>query len=85
MTKCQNLGILVRDDTARDELRRQVGEIGLIMWVFSLPTLSFDVMSKCVDRTLYESKGLEFDDVHLFLVFFLCSNDFTFAFLGPSL
>lgn len=25
------LGILVRDDAARDELRRQVGEIGLIM------------------------------------------------------
>lgn len=65
MTKCENLGILVRDDVARDELRRQVGEIGLIMWVFSLPTSSFDVMSKCVDRTLYESKGLEFDDVHL--------------------
>ena len=43
MTKCQNIGILVRDDAARDELRRQVGEIGLIMSVFSLPTLSFDV------------------------------------------
>ena len=31
MTKCRNIGILVRDDAARDELRRQVGEIGLIM------------------------------------------------------
>ena len=30
-TKYQNSGILVRDDGARDELRRQVGEIGLIM------------------------------------------------------
>ena len=36
------------------------------MIFFSLSTLSFDVISKCVDRTLYESKGLEFDDVHLF-------------------
>ncbi|KAF8807162.1 hypothetical protein BYT27DRAFT_7189247 [Phlegmacium glaucopus] len=42
--------ILVRDDAARDELRRQVGEIGLIM-------------------TLYESKGLEFDDVLLYKFF----------------
>ena len=66
--KCQNLGILVRDDAARDELRRQVGEIGLIMFVFS-SNISFDVMSKCVDRTLYESKGLEFDDVNLFKIF----------------
>lgn len=40
MTKCPILGILVRDDAARDELRRQVGEIGLIMWGFSLPTSS---------------------------------------------
>jgi len=38
------IGILVRDEAAREELRKQVGEIGLIL-------------------TLYESKGLEFDDV----------------------
>ncbi len=28
-----DLGILVRDDAARDKLRSQVGEIGLIMFV----------------------------------------------------
>ncbi|KAJ6456165.1 hypothetical protein C8R45DRAFT_1187129 [Mycena sanguinolenta] len=42
--------ILVRDDAARDRLREQVGEIGLIM-------------------TLYESKGLEFNDVLLYNFF----------------
>ncbi|KAH8101588.1 hypothetical protein BXZ70DRAFT_933981 [Cristinia sonorae] len=39
--------ILVRDDAARERLRAQVGEIGVIL-------------------TLYESKGLEFDDVLLY-------------------
>ncbi|PIL29959.1 hypothetical protein GSI_07870 [Ganoderma sinense ZZ0214-1] len=42
--------ILVRDDAARDKLRSQVGDIGLIM-------------------TLYESKGLEFNDVLLYNFF----------------
>ncbi|KAF8974058.1 hypothetical protein BDZ97DRAFT_421872 [Flammula alnicola] len=42
--------ILVRDEAAREELRKQVGDIGLIM-------------------TLYESKGLEFDDVLLYKFF----------------
>ncbi|KAG2139121.1 uncharacterized protein EDB93DRAFT_708493 [Suillus bovinus] len=42
--------ILVRDDAARQKLRDQVGEIGLIM-------------------TLYESKGLEFNDVLLYNFF----------------
>ncbi|KAF7367508.1 UvrD-like helicase ATP-binding domain-containing protein [Mycena sanguinolenta] len=41
---------LVRDDAARDKLREQVGDIGLIM-------------------TLYESKGLEFNDVLLYNFF----------------
>ncbi|KAF8151989.1 hypothetical protein K438DRAFT_1988110 [Mycena galopus ATCC 62051] len=42
--------ILVRNDAARDKLREQVGDIGLIM-------------------TLYESKGLEFNDVLLYNFF----------------
>ncbi|CDO74781.1 hypothetical protein BN946_scf185001.g29 [Trametes cinnabarina] len=42
--------ILVRDEAARQRLRAQVGDIGLIM-------------------TLYESKGLEFNDVLLFNFF----------------
>ncbi|QRW07577.1 P-loop nucleoside triphosphate hydrolase [Ceratobasidium sp. AG-Ba] len=42
--------ILVRNEAAREELRAQVGEIGLIL-------------------TLYESKGLEFDDVLLYNFF----------------
>jgi ATP-dependent exoDNAse (exonuclease V) beta subunit len=39
--------ILVRNDATREKLRKQVGDIGLIM-------------------TLYESKGLEFNDVLLY-------------------
>ncbi|KAI0369978.1 hypothetical protein BV20DRAFT_945276 [Pilatotrama ljubarskyi] len=42
--------ILVRDEAARERLRAQVGDIGLIL-------------------TLYESKGLEFNDVLLFNFF----------------
>ncbi|KAG8752687.1 hypothetical protein FRC12_011837, partial [Ceratobasidium sp. 428] len=42
--------ILVRNEAARESLRAQVGEIGLIL-------------------TLYESKGLEFDDVLLYNFF----------------
>jgi hypothetical protein len=30
------IGILVRDDTAREKLQEQVGDVGLIMWVNSL-------------------------------------------------
>ncbi|TBU21885.1 hypothetical protein BD311DRAFT_811916 [Dichomitus squalens] len=41
--------ILVRDEAARDKLRAQVGDIGLIM-------------------TLYESKGLEFNDLKFLYV-----------------
>ncbi|THG96062.1 hypothetical protein EW026_g5704 [Hermanssonia centrifuga] len=42
--------ILVRDDIAREKLRAQVGDIGLVL-------------------TLYESKGLEFNDVLLYNFF----------------
>ncbi|EPQ56620.1 P-loop containing nucleoside triphosphate hydrolase protein [Gloeophyllum trabeum ATCC 11539] len=42
--------ILVRNETAKDELRQHVGDIGVIL-------------------TLYESKGLEFDDVLLYNFF----------------
>ncbi|KAI6021001.1 hypothetical protein BKA83DRAFT_14200 [Pisolithus microcarpus] len=42
--------ILVRDETAKEKLREQVGDIGVIM-------------------TLYESKGLEFNDVLLYNFF----------------
>ncbi|TFK51882.1 hypothetical protein OE88DRAFT_1699141 [Heliocybe sulcata] len=48
--------ILVRNEAARDELRGQVGDIGLIM-------------------TLYESKGLEFDDVLLYKFFTDSTSD----------
>ena len=54
--------ILVRNDAAREKLRKQVGDIGLIMCVFFVARLA--EMLKTY-RTLYESKGLEFNDVSL--------------------
>ncbi|KIJ45080.1 hypothetical protein M422DRAFT_207261 [Sphaerobolus stellatus SS14] len=42
--------ILVRNDQAREQLRRQIGDVGLIM-------------------TMYEAKGLEFNDVLLYNFF----------------
>jgi superfamily I DNA/RNA helicase len=50
--------ILVRNDQARDKLRQQVGDIGMIL-------------------TLYESKGLEFNDVLLYNFFEDSSADLT--------
>ncbi|KAJ2931128.1 hypothetical protein H1R20_g5904, partial [Candolleomyces eurysporus] len=47
--------ILVRDEAAKAELRKQVGDIGLIL-------------------TLYESKGLEFDDVKFVLQRQACTD-----------
>ena len=52
--------ILVRNDAAREKLRKQVGNIGLIMCAVFAARL--DKMLKAC-RTLYESKGLEFNDV----------------------
>lgn len=52
--------ILVRNDAAREKLRRQVGNIGLIMCVL-FEARSVEILKAC--RTLYESKGLEFNDV----------------------
>ena len=76
------LGILVRDESARDELRKQVGEIGLIMFVKYSSAAERRLTRH--NRTLYESKGLEFDDVRSnkivsrrgvhFLTFFFCKG-----------
>ena len=52
--------ILVRNDAARERLRKQVGNIGLIMCVLFEARL---VEMLKAYRTLYESKGLEFNDV----------------------
>ena len=54
--------ILVRNDAAREKLRKQVGDIGLIMCVLFVARL---VEMLKTYRTLYESKGLEFNDVSL--------------------
>jgi hypothetical protein len=51
----------VRDEAAKSELRKQVGDIGLILSVNS--TASIFNLPDAASSTLYESKGLEFDDV----------------------
>jgi hypothetical protein len=56
------LGILVRDEAARFKLREQVGDIGLIMYV---PLSLCIKLLLTTSRTLYESKGLEFNDVRI--------------------
>jgi hypothetical protein len=56
-------GILVRDEAGRDKLRQQVGDIGLIMSVLSACRVCSRLRK--FHRTLYESKGLEFNDVYL--------------------
>jgi hypothetical protein len=52
--------ILVRNDAAREKLRKRVGNIGLIMCVLFVAR-SVEILK--AHRTLYESKGLEFNDV----------------------
>lgn len=54
----------MRDDSARDKLRAEVGDIGLIMSVYSLSFLYIEP-GLIRRRTLYESKGLEFNDVKI--------------------
>jgi hypothetical protein len=60
------LVILVRNNGARDHLRRQIGEgVGLILCACPhvyLLAMSFLIIN-LLHRTLYESKGLEFSDV----------------------
>ncbi len=59
----------MRNDTAREKLREQVGDVGLIMYVFSSYVKYIDVLITLY-RTLYESKGLEFNDVGFPLLFY---------------
>ena len=56
---------MVRDEAAKSKLRKQVGDIGLILLVYSLlcSHLNSLIKDNTVSSTLYESKGLEFDDV----------------------
>jgi hypothetical protein len=62
------IGILVRNDAAREALRRQVGELGLIMYVcFTIQVVKFTILLS--SRTPYEAKGLEFSDVLLYNFF----------------
>ena len=54
----------MRDEAAKAELRKQFGDIGLILSVCST-VFKFILLTHNdpVPSTLYESKGLEFDDV----------------------
>ena len=58
------LGILVRDDASLKRLQEKTGNIGVIMYVFFIPHP--DALNWAIYRTLYDSKGQEFDDVSSF-------------------
>jgi len=65
-------GIIVRDEAAKERLHQEVGEeLGLIMYVY-YQTLSSQLMA--VSRTIYESKGLEFNDVNELICLNNCSS-----------
>lgn len=53
-------GIIVRDDTARESFKAEIGRVGVTLCV-----RSFLCRFRCLvaTRTLFNSKGLEYDDV----------------------
>lgn len=53
----------MRDDAARARLRDLVGDIGLVLYAWLFARVNIAVTDIYPRRTLYESKGLEFDDV----------------------
>ena len=56
------VGILVRDDDAKEKLLAQIGKIGIVLLVVF--HLCYPVLVKLHgSRTIYDSKGLEFNDV----------------------
>jgi hypothetical protein len=53
-------GIIVRDDTARESFKTEIGRVGVTLCVRSfLCWLGYLVAT----RTMFNSKGLEYDDV----------------------
>jgi hypothetical protein len=58
------IGILVRHDAAKNALRRHLGEAAVILYVSSgCKSLRVRKVTFSPSRTIYDSKGSEFDDV----------------------
>ena len=55
-------GIIVRDDATRESFKTEIGRVGVTLYV-----RSFLCCFRCsvAIRTLFNSKGLEYDDVSL--------------------
>jgi hypothetical protein len=55
-------GVIVRDDAARELFKTEIGKVGVTLYVrLSLCCFRYSVAT----RTLFNSKGLEYDDVSL--------------------
>lgn len=63
-------GIIVRNEGARNDLLEQMGDIGIVLCVARVWVCYMCIHVRPFNRTLYESKGLEFDDVST--SFFCC-------------
>jgi hypothetical protein len=62
MTDTGMSGIIVRDDAARESFKTEIGKVGVTLYVrLSLCCFRYSVAT----RTLFNSKGLEYDDVSL--------------------
>ena len=59
--KTSHTGVLVRDDTARDKLQQKLKNSIIMLGPTSNPAGAIHLTH--THRTLYESKGLEFNDV----------------------
>lgn len=54
------LGVIVRDDTARESFKTEIGRVGVTLCV-RLFLCGFGYL--VTSRTMFNSKGLEYDDV----------------------
>jgi len=52
----------VRDEAARQKLRTDIGPVGIILYVRAIFALHWSLTVTSF-RTLFNSKGLEYDDV----------------------
>lgn len=63
LTRVARIGIIVRHKAAKESLQEIVGEAAIILLVSVLTGFYFGLLTVC--RTIYEAKGLEFDDVSI--------------------
>lgn len=52
------IGIIVRNETAKEKLRQKVGDIGLVLFAFFVVIMINQATDGPYHSTVYESKGL---------------------------